>query len=108
MKTNKSEFRTGLKDGIPIALGYFAVSFSLGIVMVAANISAVDGAVMSLTNLTSAGEFAGVRIIAAGGTLIEMAFRSTTPRALVHAAEDWARYASWTFISWWPKSTFFY
>ena len=72
MNTKKSEFHTGLKDGIPIALGYFAVSFSLGIVMVAANISAVDGAVMSLTNLTSAGEFAGVRIIAAGGTLIEM------------------------------------
>ncbi len=72
MKINKSEFRTGLKDGIPIALGYFAVSFSLGIVMVASNISAVEGTVMSLTNLTSAGEFAGVRIIAAGGTILEM------------------------------------
>lgn len=72
MKINKSEFRTGLKDGIPIALGYFAVSFSLGIVMVASNISAVEGTVMSLTNLTSAGEFAGVRIIAAGGTIFEM------------------------------------
>ena len=57
----KKEFRSGLKDGIPIALGYFAVSFSLGISMVAAGISSVDGAVMSLTNLTSAGEFAGVR-----------------------------------------------
>ena len=69
----KKEFRSGLKDGIPIALGYFAVSFSLGISMVAAGISSVDGAVMSLTNLTSAGEFAGVRIIAVGGTLAEMA-----------------------------------
>ena len=68
----KTEFRTGLKDGIPIALGYFAVSFSLGIAMVAAGISSVEGAVMSLTNLTSAGEFAGVRIIAVGGTLIEL------------------------------------
>lgn len=77
MKTGKYdkkiEFRSGLKDGIPIALGYFAVSFSLGISMVAAGISSVDGAVMSLTNLTSAGEFAGVRIIAVGGTLAEMA-----------------------------------
>ena len=77
MKTSKHdskrEFRNGLKDGIPIALGYFAVRFSLGISMVAAGISSVDGAVMSLTNLTSAGEFAGVRIIAVGGTLAEMA-----------------------------------
>ena len=72
IKPQKSEFRNGLKDGIPIALGYFAVSFSLGITMVAAGISSVEGAVMSLTNLTSAGEFAGVRIIAVGGTLLEM------------------------------------
>ncbi|MBO4781831.1 MAG: AzlC family ABC transporter permease [Lachnospiraceae bacterium] len=72
IKPQKSELRNGLKDGIPIALGYFAVSFSLGITMVAAGISSVEGAVMSLTNLTSAGEFAGVRIIAVGGTLLEM------------------------------------
>ena len=72
IKPSKSEFRNGLKDGIPIALGYFAVSFSLGISMVAAGISSVEGAVMSLTNLTSAGEFAGIRIIAVGGTLLEM------------------------------------
>ena len=38
---SKKEFRSGLKDGIPIALGYFAVSFSLGISMVAAGISSV-------------------------------------------------------------------
>ena len=68
----KGEFANGLKDGIPIALGYFAVSFSLGITMVAAGITAAEGTVMSLTNLTSAGEFAGVRVIAAGGTIIEM------------------------------------
>ena len=70
--TKKIQFRSGLKDGIPIALGYFAVSFSLGISMVASGISAVEGTVMSLTNVTSAGEFAGVKIIAVGGTLIEM------------------------------------
>lgn len=66
------EFRNGLKDGIPIALGYFAVSFSLGITMVTAGITAFQGAVMSVTNLTSAGEFAGVQVIAAGGTIVEM------------------------------------
>ena len=68
----KKEFTHGLKCGIPIALGYFAVSFSLGITMVAAGISAAQGTVMSLTNLTSAGEFAGIRVIAVGGTLAEM------------------------------------
>ncbi|MBQ1849764.1 MAG: AzlC family ABC transporter permease [Lachnospiraceae bacterium] len=66
------EFKVGLKDGIPIALGYFAVSFSLGITMVSAGMTATQGAVMSLSNLTSAGEFAGVRVIAAGGTLVEL------------------------------------
>ena len=66
------EFKVGLKDGIPIALGYFAVSFSLGITMVSVGMTATQGAVMSLSNLTSAGEFAGVRVIAAGGTLVEL------------------------------------
>ena len=68
----KKEFRMGVKDGIPIALGYFAVSFSLGIAMLAAGMTAIQGAVMSVSNLTSAGEFAGVRVIAAGGTMIEL------------------------------------
>ncbi|MCR5768086.1 MAG: AzlC family ABC transporter permease [Lachnospiraceae bacterium] len=66
------EFKNGLKDGIPIALGYFAVSFSLGITIVTAGISPIQGMVMSLTNLTSAGEFAGIRVIAAAGTIVEM------------------------------------
>ena len=70
--TKKIQFRRGLKDGIPIALGYFAVSFSLGISMVASGLSALEGTVMSLNNVTSAGEFAGVKLIAVGGTLIEM------------------------------------
>ena len=61
-----------MKDGIPIALGYFAVSFSLGIAMLSAGMTAVQGAVMSVSNLTSAGEFAGVRVIAAGGGLLEL------------------------------------
>lgn len=68
-----TEFKVGVRDGIPIALGYFAVSFSLGIAMVQAGITAVEGMVMSLSNLTSAGEFAGIRVIAAAGTLLEMA-----------------------------------
>ncbi len=65
-------FHSGIKDGIPIALGYFAVSFSLGITMVVSGMTPVQGTVMSLTNLTSAGEFAGIRVITVGGTIAEM------------------------------------
>lgn len=67
-----NEFKVGFKDGIPIALGYLSVSFSLGIMALAGGLSVFDGALMSLTNLTSAGQFAGIQIIVAGGTLIEM------------------------------------
>ena len=67
-----NEFKKGLKDGIPIALGYLSVSFSIGIMVLTGGLSVFQGAIMSLTNVTSAGQFAGIRIIIAGGTLIEM------------------------------------
>lgn len=69
---NKPFFR-GLRDGIPIALGYFSVSFGFGIFCINLGLSVLAAAGISLTNLTSAGQVAGVGIIAAGGTLIEMA-----------------------------------
>lgn len=69
---NKPFFR-GLRDGIPIALGYFSVSFGFGILCINLGLSILAAAGISLTNLTSAGQVAGVGIIAAGGTLIEMA-----------------------------------
>lgn len=68
----KSEFKAGLKDGIPIALGYLSVSFSVGIMILTGGMSVFQGALMSLTNVTSAGQFAGIRIIIAGGTIIEL------------------------------------
>lgn len=69
---NNSEFKCGLKDGIPIAMGYFAVSFSFGIVAVKSGLTAVQSVLTSLFNLTSAGQFAGIGIIATGGTILEM------------------------------------
>lgn len=66
------EFQKGLKDGIPIALGYLSVSFSVGIMAVSGGLSVFQGALMSLTNVTSAGQFAGIQIIAAGGTILEL------------------------------------
>ncbi|MCQ2505670.1 MAG: AzlC family ABC transporter permease [Lachnospiraceae bacterium] len=66
------EFKQGIKDGIPIALGYFAVSFSLGIMAIKGGISVFQSGLMSLTNVTSAGQFAGIKIIIAAGTIVEM------------------------------------
>lgn len=66
-------FVKGLSHGIPIALGYFSVAFGFGIFSVKAGLQAIEAILISLTNLTSAGQAAGVEIIAAAGTLIEMA-----------------------------------
>ncbi len=66
-------FSKGLSNGIPIALGYFSVSFGFGIFAVKSGLQAIEAIIISLTNLTSAGQAAGVGIIAASGTLIEMA-----------------------------------
>ena len=63
----------GLSHGIPIALGYFSVSFGFGIMAVKSGLTSIQAIIISLTNLTSAGQAAGVGIIAAGGTFIEMA-----------------------------------
>lgn len=70
---NKTCFRLGMIDGIPIALGYLAVSFSLGIQAKSAGITAFYATIMSLLNSTSAGEFAAIGIIASGGTFVELA-----------------------------------
>lgn len=69
----KQEIQYGLRDGVPIALGYFSVSFSFGIMAMGGGLSIFQAALTSLTNMTSAGQFAGLQIIAAGGALLEMA-----------------------------------
>lgn len=68
----KQDFQWGLKDGVPIALGYFSVSFSFGILALGGGLSIFQAALTSITNVTSAGQFAGLQIIIAGGTLLEM------------------------------------
>lgn len=72
-KDNKNYFISGLKGGLPIGIGYFAVSFTLGIVMQNAGLTAFEGALMSLLNNTSAGEAAGTVIIGNNGSYIELA-----------------------------------
>lgn len=61
-----------MSHGIPISLGYLSVSFGFGIKAVSAGLSVLASSLISATNLTSAGQVAGVDIIAVGGTIIEM------------------------------------
>lgn len=65
-------FVKGMYHGIPIALGYLSVSFGFGILAFNSGLSVFEAAMISVTNLTSAGQAAGVAIIAAGGMLTEM------------------------------------
>ena len=71
--TNKSWFAKGMRDAIPIALGYLAVSFTLGIAAKNAGFTPFQAFLVSFTNNASAGEFAGFTLIAAGGGYLEVA-----------------------------------
>ena len=64
-------FRKGVKDGIPIGLGYFAVSFTFGMMAVADGLSIWQAVLISLTNVTSAGQFAGLEIMVMSGSYWE-------------------------------------
>lgn len=66
-------FVKGIRDGIPIALGYFPVSFTFGILAVSYGFNWWEATLISMLNLTSAGQFAGLNIMHASGGLIEMA-----------------------------------
>ena len=66
-------FLRGMRDGVPIGLGYLAVSFSLGIAAGGIGLSAVQGFLASLLNNASAGEYAGFALMAAGAGYLELA-----------------------------------
>ena len=68
-----TQFLKGARLGMPIALGYIPVSFSFGMLAVQNGIPAWAAIVISMTNLTSAGQFAGMNIISAAGGMWEMA-----------------------------------
>ena len=69
----KKSFMRGMHDGIPIALGYFAVSFTFGMAAVTGGLTIGQAVLISMTNLTSAGQFAGLGIILSMGSYWEMA-----------------------------------
>ena len=73
MMTKRSLFISGLRDGVPISLGYFAVSFALGIAAGKAGFTAFQAFIASLTNNASAGEYAAIALIASGAGFAEVA-----------------------------------
>lgn len=67
------QFLQGIKDGSAIGIGYLSVSFTFGLTAVASGLQWWEAVLVSMMNLTSAGQFAGITIMAAAGTYIELA-----------------------------------
>lgn len=66
-------FKKGLRDGVPICLGYYPVSLAFGVLAVNSGCTWIEALMISFFNLTSAGQFAGLTIMTTAGSLIEMA-----------------------------------
>ena len=73
MSIENKSFSMGIRDGLPICIGYLSVAFAFGLFATGAGLTVLEAVMISLFNLTSAGQLAGVPIIAAGGSLIELA-----------------------------------
>lgn len=67
------QFLQGIKDGGAIGIGYFSVSFKFGLAAVSSGLCWWEALLVSVMNLTSAGQFAGITIMAAAGSYVEMA-----------------------------------
>ena len=81
MENRLAWYRRGMRDGIPIALGYFAVAFTLGIAAKNAGFTPVQAMVASLTNNASAGEYAAFSLVAAGASYWEVAVMTLVANA---------------------------
>ena len=69
----RREFSLGIHDGMPICLGYFSVSMAFGLAAVNGGLPMWSAIIISLTNLTSAGQFAGANLIIENAALVEIA-----------------------------------
>ena len=74
----RSQFRTGLRHGLPIGLGYLSVAFAFGIQAMAVGLTPLQAVLISMTNVTSAGQLAGITLIGAGASLMEMGLTQLT------------------------------
>ncbi len=72
MNPLSKEYRDGLKAGMPVCVGYFSVSFGFGAMAVAQGLNLWQAVLISATNLTSAGQFAGLNVILAGEAILTM------------------------------------
>ena len=66
------EFTAGIRAGVPVCLGYFSVSFGFGAMAVSQGLTVWQAVLISVSNLTSAGQFAGLTVITAGAAMVEM------------------------------------
>ena len=73
MNNKLTQWKNGMKDGVPIFLGYFAVSFAFGIMAKNAGLTPFQAVLMSASNLTSAGQFAALALIGSSAPYLEMA-----------------------------------
>ena len=71
---NGLTFKKGLRDGVPIALGYLSVSFAFGILVVSYGLPIWTPIVTSLTNFTGTGQFIGMEMLRNGAALYEIGF----------------------------------
>ena len=69
---NLKDFTAGARAAVPVCIGYFSVSFGFGAMAISQGLSVLNAILISATNVTSAGQFAGLTVIAAGATLLEM------------------------------------
>lgn len=67
-----NDFKKGLKDGLPLGFGYLSVSFAFGVQASLAGVPVLISLLISMTNLTSAGQLAGVSVVAAAGSFLEL------------------------------------
>ena len=67
-----NEFVRGIKRGFPICLGYIPLSFTFGLIAVKMGFTPAQATLISLTNMASAGQFAGIRLIEGGAPYIEL------------------------------------
>ena len=81
MTENRRWYGKGIRDGIPIALGYFAVAFTLGIAAKKAGFTPLQAFVSSFTTNASAGQYAGIALIQAGAGLFEIAVMEAVANA---------------------------